>query len=209
MLKRAAAGGVFLAMVLACGGGGPDEAGVGDRPDGVAAKGSPVGPYATSMAQHFASQNPALPCPTYAVGEAFSILDFSGRIDKVELLPTDAGGHALGITASWRNDTPMKSTEMLDWEVYGSDGEKGKWIISSESNRFREARGIVPGDNSYPPNKWVQSGSMARVDASAADGAVIYVFYSVEEFDPTDPKGRRKIKVLKGHAVVDVGVPAQ
>ncbi len=204
---------VTAALALACGGGGGGF-------------GSSVGPYATSMGEHYANENPGIPCPTYALGDEIEMNGFSFRIDEVivadaeKSLPWIANSterkhfernekdKALIIVASARNNNPVKSRFNLSVNTFGTDGEQGSWWAYNEKLVVAE-RGVDEWDSNLPPNKWMPWIGISNLTDEAADGSILRLYHTEKEYDPTDPRGRRKITVLYEQAVIDLGTPTR
>lgn len=70
MWTRAVTGGIVLASMLACGGGGA---------------GHSVSSYASKMATYYEDQN-GVPCPTYGLGDEVTLGGFTYRFDKAEIM---------------------------------------------------------------------------------------------------------------------------
>lgn len=212
MKLRVLGAGLFIALSLACGGGGGGGGG-----------GHSVGPHATSLAEYNAAENPGIPCPTYRVGDEVTVGDFTYRIDEVYLMEAEKelpwiknsderrtfgkdGMQALGLIYSIRNDTPVKKELDVWMRVHTTDGEQ-VWYQPYNLKLFMADHGIEEFPSELPPNTWVQKAGVLSVQGSAADGAAGWVHYTTEEYDPTDPRGRRKMDVLHEQAIIDFGTP--
>lgn len=212
MWVRVVAVGITLGTGLACGGAG-----------GLV--GSSVGEYAASYAEYVEKENPGIACPTSAVGSEVRLGDFTYRIDEVLLVEAEKdlpwiqnsderrtfgkeGVKGLVVVYSVRNESPVKAPLDVWFRVYTTDGEQGRWGAYNEKF-VQEERGLddLP-TKGMPAGTWVQTAGVLAVNPAAVDGAAAYLFREEEQFDPTDPRGRRKIDVLLEHAVVDLGTPA-
>lgn len=200
-------------LALACGGGGGGF-------------GSSVGPYATSMAEHHQKENPDIPCPTFNVGDEVAMNGFTFRVDEVIVAEAEKSlpwignsterkhfernpdEKALIIVASVRNDNPVKTRFNLSVNTFTTDGEQGSWWAYNEKLVVAE-RGVPEWDRDLAPNKWTPWIGISNGKDEAADGAILRLFHTEKEYDPTDPRGRRKITVLYEQAVIDLGTPVR
>lgn len=192
-----------LVLGLACGGG----------------LGSSVGPYATSMAEHFESENPGIPCPTFNIGDELKVGDWTLRVDEAKAYEPESalpyiqnstersamkGAKAIGIAYSLRNDTPLAKKWDLNMNCITPDGNKSRFWPYNEK-LLASTLGITEVEGNMPPGKWIQAVAVCSGTPEALDGAVFRPFYQTKEYDPTDPRGKRKIDVLHAQAVVDLG----
>jgi len=211
MFARGVVGAVLVAVMLACGGG------------GAALLGSSVGPYATSMAEHYAAETPDVPCLTYAVGDEITMGDFTYRVDEMMIADGESslpwirnlderrsmardGVKALVMTYSVRNDSPVRAERDGWMTVYGTDGEDTHGAPYN-MELYREEHGLPELLHTLPPGAWQTNVWVVGMPAAAADGAVAHLVREEEQFDPTDARGRRKIDVLLDQAIIDLGTP--
>ena len=204
-------GGVGLVwMALACG--------------GIAKVGSSVGPYAASVAE-YQTNDVGLPCPTFNIGEEFTLNNFTIRVTGASVaqpensLPWIGNSserktaskeniEALIIEYEFRNDSPVKVGPNLSLSIRTNDGER-PWSLPYNGNLIQEELGIEDAPRKYPPNKWVKRIWVVGAEKGSGEGAVAYFAHETKEYDPTDPRGKRKIDVTHDHAVVDLGTPEQ
>ena len=209
MTRTGIVGGLGLFFALACGGAG-----------GGGLVGPSVGPYAQEMSTYLEEEH-GVPAPTYRVGDEVKVGDFTWKVERVIAYEpeTDAsiiknmderralqkeGAAALGVLYSIRNDTPVaKKLDVHMW-VRTADGQKGMYQAYAEY-LFLDEHGREERPRTFPPGEWVESGAVLAVNGEAVDGSIGWIRFVEKEYDPSDPRGRRKIDVMKDQAVIDFG----
>lgn len=179
--------------------------------------------FAKSLAAFYASKHPGVPCPLFAVGDEVKIADWTLRVDGVSVHEAEAGlpwirnvderswfqkpgRRALVVRYSVRNDTPLKKRRDFSTRVQTSDGERATWFPYN-MELYEKEHGLTRS-STFPPSTWVATVGVLGVAEGVADNAAMWLSYEVSEFDPTDPRGRRKISVIRQQAVVDLGKAA-
>ncbi|MBP9208115.1 MAG: hypothetical protein KBG28_29375 [Kofleriaceae bacterium] len=190
---------------------------------GTGAKGPATtgGAYAKSLAAFCAKEHPGLDCPVYALGQEFTVGDWSLRVDGVSVHEAESklpwitnveerswfarpGRRALVVRFAVRNDAPIKRGFSPGMRLYSSDGQQATWFPYN-LELYQKDHGLAKPPRSYPPGAWVERAGVLGVAEGAADHAALWVRDMVSQYDPTDPRGRRKIQVLKHTALVDLG----
>ncbi|TNE89411.1 MAG: hypothetical protein EP330_11420 [Deltaproteobacteria bacterium] len=203
----------FLAFTLACGGGGEG---------GMSLGGPSVGEYAQLTADQFAAEHPDIGAPTYNVGDEFVVGDFTLRLDEAVKyigetdrehvvraesdVMSQEGVKALVFVYSIKNNTALAKAKNLNMNCITTDGEKSKFYVHHERLLWKTSE-LEDLPAKLPPGEWVQTGIVCSGKETAMDGAVWRVYYKTREYDPTDPRGRRKMDVYHAQAIVDIGSP--
>lgn len=205
-LSAPLAGGLFLAVSLACGGGGAGSIGGG----------SSASDRAERTCEYNATEE-EVECITFGEGQIAKMGDFSFEFGTPELIEPEnrlpwIGNHterskfadgvkALAVPYKRRNDSPVKVKDEVWVVLQTSDGETA-YAQAYNTRLYNDRAGTEqPWDHtSAPPDKWVETALVFAVDPEAADGALAWIGLTDTR---KDARGRKET-FTSAQAVVDL-----